>query len=499
MKIGLWFLLMSFLLLSCKKSNNIQDRSLWEDFFLVYRNMSTDSYASVAKINSILPKAEKRKDNNLASMLYCAEGFSYYLITDNESAQKCYNRGMFYAKKANAVSGWCLNSGFWGFQMTEMGMKKSGIERIENAIRKMEKHKEEDEFANFVLGSLFNIRHIDKSLNEKQKLFYLSKAKSYIEKVPSWQRKNDHLHKIFINIALVYIENGHFDSALRYIKLSAQYCNGYKDLLYYTYAVYYMGTKDYQQAITYANNALKLKNNNLGSVPLYEILDNANRNLGNYSLAKVYAAKSKNLKEEFSSCRLRMASEMYESEYNSKKQLSVFSLYLIIGGSILLMFLLFLFVYQQEKYRLEKACFADYKMVKEKVSNPAPVSSNLVSDKAEFHILKKLNEFEQTKLFLEKGYNMAKLSIFTNTNVRYLSEVIKKYKADNFNNYINQLRIAFVTTQLEKDPDYLKFKISYLANISGFSSAAAFTKTFSAVTGLTPSAYITILKKDMAK
>ncbi|WP_434979611.1 helix-turn-helix domain-containing protein [Daejeonia sp. YH14] len=461
--------------------------------------MSTDSYASISKINSIFPEAEKKGDNNLISMLYCAEGFSYYLLTDNESARKCYIRGMFYGKKADAVSGWCMNSGFWGFQMMEMGMKKSGTEQIEEAIHKMEDHKESDEFANFVLGVLFNIRHIDKSLNTKEKLYYLGRARTCFEKVPSWQGKNDQLHKIFLNTALVYIDDGNFDNALHYINLSTQYCDGDKDLLYYTYAVYYMGKKDYQNAIKYANNALKLKNNNLGLVPLYEILEDANKGLGNYDLSVEYADKTKKLKDEFSSRRLSMASELYESEYSNKKQLSVFSQYLIIGGSILLMFLLYLFVFQQEKCRLEQARFADYKLAKDRVSNRAPVSSNLVSDKAECHILKKLNEFERTQFFLEKGYNMTKLSTFTNSNVRYLSEVIKKHKAENFNNYINQLRITFVTNQLEENPDFLKFKISYLADVSGFSSAAAFTKTFSSITGLTPSAYITLLKKEIEK
>lgn len=49
---------------------------------------------------------------------------------------------------------------------------------------------------------------------------------------------------------------------------------------------------------------------------------------------------------------------------------------------------------------------------------------------------------------------------------------------------------------LASDPDYREYKISYLAEISGFSSREVFTITFKKETGVNPSYFINNLKKD---
>ena len=75
-------------------------------------------------------------------------------------------------------------------------------------------------------------------------------------------------------------------------------------------------------------------------------------------------------------------------------------------------------------------------------------------------------------------------------NQRYLSHVIKTHKNSDFANYVNELRINYIVKKINENPDYLKYKISYLAELCGFSSHTRFTINFKKVTGTTPSVYI---------
>lgn len=97
---------------------------------------------------------------------------------------------------------------------------------------------------------------------------------------------------------------------------------------------------------------------------------------------------------------------------------------------------------------------------------------------------------EKTKRFLNKNMSLANLAAQLDTNTKYLSEVINKYKGKNFNMYINELRVNHIAYLLKEDPVYLNYKVSYLAEVSGFSSHSSFTTVFKSITGMSPNAYI---------
>ncbi|WP_143885351.1 helix-turn-helix domain-containing protein [Chryseobacterium binzhouense] len=67
-----------------------------------------------------------------------------------------------------------------------------------------------------------------------------------------------------------------------------------------------------------------------------------------------------------------------------------------------------------------------------------------------------------------------------------------------FNTYINDLKIIYIIHKLYENKQYREFKINYLAEESGFSSPKVFVTAFKKLTGVTPSYYITNLKKDMS-
>ncbi len=111
-------------------------------------------------------------------------------------------------------------------------------------------------------------------------------------------------------------------------------------------------------------------------------------------------------------------------------------------------------------------------------------------------IIAKLKKFETSQKFLREDISLSYLANSINTNTRYLSEVIKQHKGKSFNNYINGLRIQYITEALYKDPKYREYKISYLAQVCGFSSREVFGVIFKKETGVTPSFFISQLKND---
>jgi len=132
----------------------------------------------------------------------------------------------------------------------------------------------------------------------------------------------------------------------------------------------------------------------------------------------------------------------------------------------------------------------------EKTESDISKKSLVISKEKETDILARLEEFEKSEKFLSKEMSLAVLAGQLETNTKYLSEIINKYKEKNYNNYINELRINYIAYLLKTDSAYLNYKVSYLAEKAGFSSHSAFTTVFKSVTGISPNTYIQQLTQN---
>lgn len=117
----------------------------------------------------------------------------------------------------------------------------------------------------------------------------------------------------------------------------------------------------------------------------------------------------------------------------------------------------------------------------------------------EEEILRQIAVFEQEKDFLDKDISLSVLAGRFGVNHRYLSYVVNKHKDRNFSTYVNELRIIHIVNCLKNNPEYLKYKISYLAEQSGFASHSRFTVTFKKVTRYSPSVFIDKLIHEQTK
>lgn len=125
-------------------------------------------------------------------------------------------------------------------------------------------------------------------------------------------------------------------------------------------------------------------------------------------------------------------------------------------------------------------------------------SKLLMSAETEKNILEKLKEFENGNKFLDSTISSSKLAGIIETNNKYLSHVLNTHKEVNFSSYINELRIKYIIKKLKDDQQYRTFKISYLAEETGYSSHTKFSQAFKSVTGLSPSIFLKELEKTSA-
>ncbi|MCU0432202.1 MAG: AraC family transcriptional regulator [Bacteroidia bacterium] len=107
-------------------------------------------------------------------------------------------------------------------------------------------------------------------------------------------------------------------------------------------------------------------------------------------------------------------------------------------------------------------------------------------------LLKEL--MEQHCPFLDPELTLAQLAKLAGTNTATLSKVINSGMGQNFNDYINGLRIKEFQARLQKG-DHNTQTLMAVAFDSGFNSKATFNRAFRKVTGKNPSEWI---KEDMS-
>jgi AraC-like DNA-binding protein len=122
------------------------------------------------------------------------------------------------------------------------------------------------------------------------------------------------------------------------------------------------------------------------------------------------------------------------------------------------------------------------------------IKTTSITDKTLASLLAKLEKFEKTNTYTKQNINFPFLVNYLGTNSKYLNEILKQYKNKSFSLYINDLRIDYIIKLLYENPKYREYKISYLAEESGFSSRELFTTTFKKKTGISPSYFIEHLK-----
>lgn len=277
----------------------------------------------------------------------------------------------------------------------------------------------------------------------------------------------------------------------------------------------YFEQKDYIKSIDVLLSSLN-KATKINNTPLLEEI--------NYLLAANYLVLNNKIEQKkytdqffaLNTASLEMETEAVNSMYNflseeqeadykyEKNRLMLFT-YIVTGvlAVIILCYVILYTVNKAKRKRLKEIIgylevtnnllvksYADKKEPNKKISIPTETEQN---------ILAKLKRFENSIKYTNKDMSLATLAAQFDVNTKYLSEIINKHYQDNFNTYINRLRINYIIEKLKNEPEYLNYKISYLAEESGFSSHSSFATVFKTITGIAPTIFIDLIGKEVNK
>jgi AraC-like DNA-binding protein len=109
-------------------------------------------------------------------------------------------------------------------------------------------------------------------------------------------------------------------------------------------------------------------------------------------------------------------------------------------------------------------------------------------------ILKNLDRFEQKKRYLEKDMNLVKIASILNTNTKYVTKIIARFRGKRTIEYITELKIDHIVELLKNENKYRNYTNKALGEEAGFGSTQNFTRSFNARTGISPTYFIEQLK-----
>ncbi|MGI9651954.1 helix-turn-helix domain-containing protein [Chryseobacterium sp. RLHN22] len=128
-----------------------------------------------------------------------------------------------------------------------------------------------------------------------------------------------------------------------------------------------------------------------------------------------------------------------------------------------------------------------------------PIRKTSLSPELTEELLQKLKIFEETLYFKKKGLTQKSVATKLGTNSHYLSILINENKGVNFNRYMAELRINYITNLLNTDRKYLLYTIEALAEECGIAARQNFSALFYEINGIRPKDYIRKRKEELNK
>ena len=292
--------------------------------------------------------------------------------------------------------------------------------------------------------------------NEDQAFQHFSSANSFINNAGS--ENSIWASRIYQGFGETYLQKNQLDSAGRYLKKAFQIAEdsdhgALKELLYESMAKYYDKTHDFDSSAIFASKFREISKENKFK-------------------------KKQSINSEFNRLTKKAPAEKSDNHIP-----------LIIIGTLIGLGILITLYYIRKKNNSN--LIEEDDILENNTSNAV-----LISDRTQEMLVKRLNDFEASGNYLDNNMSFSVLSGYLNTNSKYLNYILKKEKNKDFNTYINDLRIEYIISKLKSDPDFLNYKISYLAEVSGFSSHSNFSANFKRVTDLSPSEFIGTLNNS---
>jgi AraC-like DNA-binding protein len=231
------------------------------------------------------------------------------------------------------------------------------------------------------------------------------------------------------------------------------------------------------------------------------LTDTQNYKSTNANFIKIHF-QAEGLEQEAVNTAYNLISDEYNNQYLDRRNYYLKILYFILGFFLIILFVcgFYLLSVIQRKNNLNEIInyikITRSNLVSNFSEKKQEPKKNVILKETEEHILNKLKKFENSKRFINKDISLAVLAGQLDSNTKYLSEIINSHYQVNFNTYINKLRINYIIEKLKNDPNFINYKISYLAENCGFSSHSSFATVFKSITGISPVKFIELLNDE---
>ncbi|MBV8326660.1 helix-turn-helix domain-containing protein [Chryseobacterium sp.] len=434
------------------------------------------------------------------------------------SADKDYNSlSLITINKANTAIGLGLLS-----EAKEMIRRnKPNADKIPNKADK----------ARYLANSYLMLSGIYSRLKKNDSLiYYVKKSLDVMETVPVREltelQKAKYYHLYIyqlMNMGIICLERktppdpvlaeSYIQRALKFSKTYPQYFKLCDIEVYETASYIYLKKKQYEKSIYFGEKALKIertKRKPEERLSIYNDLKETYKALKNETEELKYLKLYTNLSDSIKNAQKMTVIDQSRKEINkiktetqnqsSKNNLKI-SLIAIISILIIVMVS---WIYNRKKnnaYRKRNdeliTKLKNQEREKElNIEKNVVTSNNIMYSETEKKLLKKLKTFEDSGKFLKSEISLNYLASQFKTNATYLSQIINNHKSQNFNNYINSLRMKYITDKLYNEKKYREYKISYLAQECGYASSQVFVNAFKNEHGVTPSYFIKNLTKE---
>lgn len=466
-------------------------------------------------LNSIIEAAQRDNQPEYLAKAYYLKSFNSYVKSDAENTIRYAGIVFDISEKNHYTVGKALSYRMYGTQYAKLGLLEQAEENLSKGIKEVE-HLDTDE-GHELRGMIYNSYLI--FLNEKEykkKLYYSRKSINEYLGIQNQTRRNELLVSAYTNMGYNLSEVSQFKESMQYLKKAHALVGNGNDYLkcciLHDIGFSFSKNKQPDSAVHYYHQALSIANAFGFTEKKIEItgnLEQAYAEKAEPDSAKTYKIQHLLLKDSASYNKSITVGKVLageKKEYSRKLDQSRFlSRSLIVACIILILILgavmirikqlneknrkITAEVYQkgitQAPYEEETKDSDEDEKDTETLTSPMKISPEV-----EENILRGLQAFEENLEFNNRNVAKYDLAHKLNVNTKYLSAVIKKHKDANFNQYINALRIGYIVEQLKNDPQFRKYKINHLAEISGYSSHSAFSHEFKKIVGIHPSAFI---------
>ena len=499
------FIVLFFLTQTVAQSNKDQTQMLHEAQDILY-------YQPDEALKIAAHLIQNSDNNSLRIEAFLLEAASNYAMGNFNSAIKAYVEAKKLAEATNDIPKRVKVSASSFLLLNQLGLN---IVAEEYSLRTKAEANYTKSFPlnNYLEGSaaLISANKATENKDYKKALENLKVANTYFEKIPDPHLINE-THKVIIE---TYLKAVPLDSAQNFFEATLQNIFGeHPNNFIKMVTLNQLGTlhfqkQEYQKSLTAYQSALKISEQ-LGNKPyqskIMEGLSTTFLALDEAALFYSNRAASGQVANEVETEEDKAINSIYNyinDNFNEKGEAArnTFQRNIIILASalflILLTFLILKIRYNYRARQYEK--FLNYfenKLPKETAMPTAKEISKTsnIPKETEEALVQKLAQFENSKQFTKQDMSLATLASHFDTNTKYLSEIINTHKNKNFNSYINELRINYIINKLKNNNTYLNYKISYLAEESGFSSHSSFATVFKAVTGIPPTVFIELLR-----